>query len=494
MTIPANNIVTINPGVISAGGNPLALNGLILSKSLLIPTNTVQSFPSATAVRNFFGPASDEYAASLTYFQGFDGSTIKPGTLHFAPYVDTDRAAWLQSGSFANYSLAQLQAITAGTLIVTVDGVAFTSSSINLSAASSFSNAATLITAAFTGAGKPTATWDSINSTFALTSATAGATSVITFATGTISTGLKFTSATGAILSQGDVADTPATAMDNAKSRTQNWATFTTMWEPVIGAKEAFSDWVQTQNQRWCYVAWDTDAQAIVNGSTSNFGAVIKGLQTDGVVVVYNTLALAVLELGTVASLDFSATEGDSTIAFRSQAGFTPTVTDEQIANNLLANGYSFYGSYSTSNDTFNCIQNGQMAGKWQWMDVYINQIQLNNALQLALMTLMMSVKSIPYNERGYTQIRTAMTAPINNALNFGSIRRGVELTASQASQVNQQAGVKVDTTIAQQGYYLQIKTPGADVKAVRGSPIINLWYTDGGAVQKINVASIAIL
>ena len=41
--------------------------------------------------------------------------------------------------------LAQLQAIAAGTLTVTVDGVAHTSSSINLSAATSFSNAAEML-------------------------------------------------------------------------------------------------------------------------------------------------------------------------------------------------------------------------------------------------------------------------------------------------------------------------------------------------------------
>ena len=33
MTIPASDIVVVNPGVVGSGGNPLALNGVILSKS-----------------------------------------------------------------------------------------------------------------------------------------------------------------------------------------------------------------------------------------------------------------------------------------------------------------------------------------------------------------------------------------------------------------------------------------------------------------------------
>lgn len=493
MTIPASDIVQVNPGVISAGGNPLALNGLILSQNTIIPTMSAQSFVSSTAVKNFFGAASSEYAISLIYFQGFDNSTIKPGVLHFAPYVLTDRAAWVQSGSLSSLSLAQLQALT-GTLIVTVDGTTFTSSAINLTGAASFSAAATTIAAAFTGAGKPTCTWNPINSTFVLTSPTVGATSTIGYCTGTLATSLKFASATGALLSQGDIADTPTTAMDNAKAVTQNWVTFMTLWEPLLAAKQLFADWVQAQNQRYSYVVWDTDAQAIVANSTTCFGAVAKALAYDGIFVVYNTKELAAMTLGTVGSIDFSATNGRITFAFKSQSGFTPTVTDQQIAATLTANGYNFYAQYATSNNTFNWLYNGQTPGKWIWFDSFINQIQLNGAFQLALMTLLGNVKSIPYNEAGYSLIRAAMSSPINAALNFGTIRAGVALSPSAAAQVNQAAGLNIAGILAQQGYYLQVLDPGTIVRGNRGTPVINFWYTDGGAVQRIVVASTDIL
>lgn len=493
MTIPASDIVVVNPGVIGAGGSPLALNGVILSKNTLLPTSAVRSFASADAVHEFFGPSSDEYALAQTYFLGFDNSTIKPGTLLFAPYVATDRAAWLQSGSFAGVTLAELQTLT-GVLTVTVDGTPFTSSSINLSAVASFTAAATAIAAAFTGVGKPTCDWNPINSTFSLRSTTAGASSTIGYATGTLSAGLKFTSATGAILSQGDLADTPATAMDQVKAVTQNWATFMTIWEPVTADKTLFAVWTNAQNQRYAYVAWDTDAQAIVNGSLTNFGALAKAAEYDGVVVVYNTKELAAFTLGTVASIDFSRTNGRITAAFKSQSGFIPTVTDQQIGANLLANGYSFYGAYATANDQFNFMYNGQMAGKWLWLDTFVNQVYMNSQFQLALLSLLTSVKSIPYTQSGYSLIRAAMIDPIEAALNFGSIRAGVVMSSSEKAQVNQAAGLDVSTIIEQQGYYLQILDPGAQVRGNRGTPVINFWYTDGGAVQKITVASIDII
>ena len=31
-------------------------------------------------------------------------------------------------------------------------------------------------------------------------------------------------------------------------------------------------------------------------------------------------------------------------------------------------------------------------------------------------------------------------------------------------------------------------------VRGLRGTPVINFWYTDGGAVQKISLASINIM
>lgn len=494
MSIPASDIVTINPGVIDSGGNPLALNGVIMSQNLYLPTDAVRSFASAAAVSAFFGPSSTEYALAQIYFLGYDNKTQTPGKLFFAPYNLADRAAWLQSGSFAGVTLAQLNALTPGTLIISIDGVSFTSATINLSAAASFSAAAVLIAAAFTGTGHPGVTWDPITAAFKIQSTTAGASSTITYCTGTMKETLKFTSAAGAIISQGAALDTPATAMDNVVANTQNWCDFMTLWEPNLAAKELFAAWVNAQNQRYLYVAWDTDAAAIVNGSTASFGAVAIALEYSSVACVYNTAALAAFVLGCVASIDFTRTNARITAAFKHQSGFTPTVTDQQIAANLLENGYSFYGTYATANDDFNFLYNSNMAGQWKWIDTFVDQVYLNSQFQLALMTLLTQITSVPYNQEGYNLIRAAMQDPINQALNFGAIRNGIVLSELQKAQVNSAAGLDVASTIEAQGYYLQILDPGAQARGLRQTPVINFWYTDGGAVQKITVASIDIL
>jgi hypothetical protein len=492
MSIPASDIVVVNPGVVGSGGNPLALNGVILTQSALLPAAGVQSFASPDAVSAYFGPSSYELTLAKIYFLGFDNSRIKPGTLYFAPFANVARAGWLRSGSLAAMSLTELKALS-GTLIATVDGTLRTSGTINLSAATSFSNAATLIAAGFTGSPL-TCAWDAVSGTFTLTSVTTGAASSMTYATGTLATSLKMTSATGAVLSQGAIVDTPATAMDRVKAATQNWVDFMTTWEPDAANKVLFATWANSQNQRYAYVVWDTDAQAIVNGSTTCFGVVANTAKYDGVMPVYNTAELAAFVLGTVASIDFAQRNGRITAAFKSQSGFAATCTDQQTGANLLANGYSFYGIYATANDQFNFLYDGHMPGKWKWLDTFVNQVYLNSQFQLALLSLLTSVKSIPYNEAGYSLIRAAMADPIAAALNFGSIRAGVSMSMSQKAQVNQAVGLDVSSLIEQQGYYLQVLDPGAQVRGNRGTPVINFWYTDGGAVHKITVASIDIM
>lgn len=492
MTIPASNIVTVNPAVIGSGGSPLSLNGLVLSTSELLPVGSVQSFSSAGAVSDYFGPSSDEYAQALIYFAGTDNSTIKPGAMLFAPYAETDRAAWLQSGSFEGWTLTELQGLS-GTLLITVDGDAAESADINLATATSFSNACTIIAAAFTGENF-TVTWNATNSRFYFTSDSAGDASTITFGTGTFATALKLTAATGAILSQGLDADTPTTAMDAVLAASTNWCLFTTMWEPEIADKTLFAEWVSAQNSRFGYVQWDTDEQAIANGSTTCFGYLAMQAEYDMVLSVYNTLDLATFALSAVACIDFSRTNARITTAFKHQSGFGVTVTDDQISENLLANGYSFYGSYGTGNDTFNFFYNGQISGQYLWLDTFVNQVYLNSQLQLALISLLTALTSIPYNQAGYALIRSAMLDPILAHVRFGGIRAGVTLSQSQRAQVNMQAGADVASAIETQGWYLQILDPGAQARGLRQTPVINFWYTDGGAVQQITLASIDII
>ena len=196
---------------------------------------------------------------------------------------------------------------------------------------------------------------------------------------------------------------------------------------------------------------------------------------------------------GTCAAIDFTEHNGRITFAFKNQAGLAPTCTDATSALNLKANGYNYVGAFATANDQFNFLYQGSVSGEFLWFDSYVNQIQLNNQLQLAMMVLLTTAKSIPYNNAGYALVRAAALDPILQALDFGSIRAGVTLSQAQIAEVNDAAGVKIDNTLFQQGWFFQVRDATAQVRAARQSPPCTLWYMDGQSIQQINIASINV-
>lgn len=345
-----------------------------------------------------------------------------------------------------------------------------------------------------------TVAYDSVSGAFIITSGITGPASSVDFATGSTAASLFLTQVTGAVLSQGAAATTPGAFMDQITQLTQNWATFMTQSDPDGGSgnaqKQAFAAWVNDQNDRWMYVAADTDITPTESDdATTSLGNILAAANSSGTCCVYdpNAQNIAAFVCGTAASIDFDAANGRITFAFRGQTGLVAGVTDETTAANLIANGYNFYGAYATAAQQFLEFQPGSVSGPFEWADTYVDQIWFNNALQLALMELLINSNSIPYNQFGYEQIKAACNDPINAALNAGVIRAGVVLSAAQIAEVNAAAGVKISDVVQNQGWYLQVVDPGPIVRQARQSPVINLWYTDGGAVQQIVLASIAI-
>jgi hypothetical protein len=492
-SIPASQLVNVIPGVLGAGGNPLTLNAVFLTSDNSIPVGTVKSFATLTDVQNWFGPASAEAALAAVYFNGFNGATTLPGLLYFMQYATAVVGAYLRSGALTGMTLAQLQAFS-GTITTVVNGVSSVSAAINLASATSFSNAAALIQTGIQ-AGTPSSTatcsYDSQRNAFVIRSSTTGPTSTIAFATGALATSLKFTSALGACLSQGANASTPSGAVTSLVAQTQNWVSLMTVFEPITADKVLFAQAIDALGQRYMYVGWDTDVTPTTGAAPTSFAVLTASL--NGRVAVWGPADKAAFICGTTAAIDFDATNGRITYAYKALSSLTADVTDATVAQNLLANGYNFYGSYATANDQFMFLQNGQISGSWKWIDAYVNQIKLNSDLQLAFTTLLAQSKSVPYVTRGYDTVRAAALDPINSHLLFGSIVAGVSISQSQRAQVNTAAGVPIADSLVSRGWYLQILDANSITRGLRGSPPMTLWYTDGGSIQKINLASIDV-
>ena len=117
-----------------------ALDRLFLIADNTVPTSSVLSFQSATAVANYFGVISLEASLANEYFA--DGA---PATMLFARYGFGGARPHLFGANIIDLTLAQLQSIS-GALSIAFDGYTY-SGSINLSG-ESFSGAASAIQAA----------------------------------------------------------------------------------------------------------------------------------------------------------------------------------------------------------------------------------------------------------------------------------------------------------------------------------------------------------
>ncbi len=344
--------------------------------------------------------------------------------------------------------------------------------------------------------------YDSTSGSFYFTSGISGSASVAAYATGAIAPSLFMTSATGATLSQGANGVTPSAFMSNLIQITQNWVSFWTIFDPDDGAgntnKLAFCAWVSAQNNRYVYLCWDSDPNPTTQTpATTSLGYLCStnGNNYAGVHLIYDPLntGLAPFTAGSIASLNFGATNGRTTFAFRTQSGLAATVTNAQVAANLLSNGYNFYGAYATANQTFVFYYNGSVTGPFQWLDSFANQVYMNSQFQLDLIELLTTVNSIPYNSAGYALIQAACMSTIVQMLNFGGIRAGVPLSSLQVADVNMQAGFRIDDVLFAQGWFFWVAPATPQVRQARGTPPCYFWYLDGQSVQAIVLSSIEL-
>lgn len=495
MAIPLKNIVQINPGVLTASGSALDLNGLILTDSEYAPTGAVLSFTSPDDVALYFGSSSVESAMASIYFQGYKNASRTPGEVLFSRYNSTAIAAFLRSGSLASLTLAELKLLS-GVLTLTIDATSVTTANITLTSATSFNSAADTIENAInavSSAAQVTVSWDTTTKSFIITSSSTGLASTLTFATGTLSTGLKLTSATGAVLSQGADAAVVNDLFTAIKAKGDNWAGFSTTFYPDATEALAFSSWVSAQSDRYFYVMIDNSGEALNNGSTDCLAYQVINASYANVVPVYGQLSHAASVLGYAASLNFDQLNGRRSLAFRVLDGLMADVSSNADYAALIANGYNFYGTYAANNISTEQWYPGSITGDYKWLDAFVGQVWLNANLQSDVITLFQSETYLPYGTAGRSAIEVCMTSTIEQFKSWGGITPGITLDDSQIQAIKNATGSDPTNVLNAKGYLVYIGEFTAQMRAARTSPIAYLWYDDGGFIQKLTLNSIAV-
>lgn len=365
---------------------------------------------------------------------------------------------------------------------------------------------------------EPVVSYDSLAGAFYAISSTTGTASTIDYATGAAATSLKLTLATGATESQGAIAATPSTFMTGIVASNPNFVNFQTIFDPDAGSGNAnkllFAAWANTQNNKYAYLCEDADITPTESTAATTSLGYILGSTNSGPTVplyvpAYETYHLAAFAGGYAASINWDAPNGRASLAYKSQAGLTPTVSDETALVNLQANHYNAYAAVSKRGASWEYMFPGSVTGIFSWYDSWLNQVWLNDQVQTALMTLLTSIGSIPFTATGANQLRLTMAgganppitttpqSPVAKALYNGVINVGVALSAEQQqvvyNLVGQTNGASAVQSLQTQGWYLYIPVPTATSRGARIWPGIILLYTDGGSVNQINISSLAV-
>jgi hypothetical protein len=473
------------------------MNGLVFSHNPIISTDkTVLEFGSVAQVGAYFGPDSEEYTASVTYFTGYTNKFTAPRKFFVARRVDEAVSGWMRTGPYLG-TLAALKAVTDGAFGMTIDGTTQNITGVDLSAATSFSDVAAILTAL--DSLSATVTYSSLNRAFTVTSDLTGAGHDVSYATspatGTdLATLLNATQALGAVTSSSSDAMSVNAQMIAIRKESENWVTFTTLWEPTIDEMLELSGWASA-NYGWMYVAYTTDPLTPIQDSEVDPASVLKASRNEYTAIVYGSIEYAMFIMGTVASIAWRRLNGTITLAFKRGPGLAPYVTDESQAQVLESKNCNYFGNFATRNAEFVFLYNSCLTNSiYGFIDPLINSIWLNNMLQRAIMDGLALAGRVPYNERGYTKIRSWMMDPIKAALNNAAIEPGISLSEAQKTELINEAGFDISGELDDHGYFIQILDPGADVRARRESPICNLWYTYASSVQRIELASTAVL
>jgi hypothetical protein len=498
-------------GTCTSSGTTLTLGGVtdgyLAAGDLVSGTDTTNSLPAGCyIVKQLTGTAGGAAGATFQL-----SAAATPGNLTSCTVTGTSTVldvTHVASGSLAIGQTVTGSTVASGTLITgQLTGSAGAVGTYSMSGA-----AQGVASESMTGvATAPLVTYDSVSGAFVITSGITGAPSSAAFATGTLSASLLLTSATGAVLSQGAAPAVPATFMNALLIVNASWTGFMTAFDPDGGSgnsvKQAFAAWKNSQNSRFCYVCWDTDATPTNTlPATSSLGYILNQNGDSGTALIWegSDLNHAAFILGSIASINFNQTNGRISFAYKAQPGLVASVTDPTAGGNLAGNpqavgsngnGYNFVGAYGAANANFVWFQRGFCTGPFAWLDSYINQVWLNYGFQQALLALQQASNSVPYDTAGYTAIEAALGDQVQLGLNFGAFGPPAPgtLSQSQINAVNASAGKIIAPALVAQGYYLNIQPANPVVKAARTSPNITFFYIDNGSIQSLNLSSVAL-
>jgi hypothetical protein len=448
----------------------------------------IRSYTMLEDVATDFGLSAPEYLAAVLFFEQMP----RPTTMMIGRWA-REATSGLIYGGASSAVLADWTAITTGSLKVTIDGVARTATSMDFSAATTFTGIAAIIDAAF--ASWANVTWDGTN--FIITSLTTGASSTVGYsltpASGTdVGSLMKMKIAEAYPPVDGITGETPAECAQILADKSAVWfgLSFADQGEgeggttPLISVAEHLdvAALIEGLSIRRMYAVTTWDVQTLDSGYTDDFAYQAEALAYKRTFTQYSSSNhyAAVSAFARGFAVNFSANNSVITLMYKQEPGITAEVITETQAQTLATKKCNVFVEYV--NDTA-ILQNGVMASG-DFFDVIHCLSWYEDAVQNAVYNLLYTSKTkIPQTDAGQNMILTTIAGVCKEAVNNGMVAPGT-WNADGFGQL--QRGDYLP-----QGYYIYTSPMALQNQAIRetrAAPPIQVAIKLAGAIHTVDV------
>ncbi len=479
--------------------------GCCLTRNVLIlTTSKIKKFTSLANVGLFFGTASEEYKQASIYFKASTASPQKPPYIYFGRYIDAVYAPYVRSQTFKNVIslLPAIKLITAGSITITIDATDYVTSTINLSSATSISNACSLIQAAVVAAHATlttlSLTFNTTLNNFTLTSGETGVSATMGYcADSNIATLLGLTQATAAYLSQGVDALTPT---ENMVSLSNDWQDTANFWaidnlgDTTTDTQVEIAKFANDRNDSCAYLISSSDSAMVSDNDTTSIFYILSSLGYKNTAVQYEASGVKISPFiaGLFAAADYTQDNSAITAAFKSQDGLPYSISITAEAQILTDKGVNYYGIYKLTGGAaqFTFLQPGKILGEWQYLDNLMAQIYLARNLQLQLASYFTTVTEVTNDTNGQSSVRGIMVSVLEQCIDNKIISKGqiFDKTVQQELQTNY--GIST-TELTNNGYLIQVNAATTLERQTRTSPPWWIFYVKGSAIQKLPIYTV---
>lgn len=452
MAISQNKYINIVSAV--GGGETIRqrdLMGRVFTANYLAPVGQVIEFTGGSAIAlenigDYFGVTSDEYAFASKYFQP-NKKGMSPQKISFSGVSTSDTSAMIIG--VRGVKLADVQAITAGTLSLTVNGTLKEYDNINLSSATNFNGVATALTSIVTSDGLAVE-YETETGRFNIKTVTAGEEQVLGFAEGSVAELLGWTESDGVLVEGHDGMTALETVVDS-EGLSNNFFSFCFLGVELDNNDiTGLAEWVNTQNVKYLFSLGVTpsNAETIAN-LVKNYDGVALTLD------IYDEMA-EFMPMSRIASIDYTRPNSAISMFYQQFNGVNASVNKTSVAQEYDALRVNYYGATSQAGQEVLFYQNGVLQGSITDMGVYANEAWLKDSFVTGILNMRLALDTLPANNVGVGMVISSMMETINLSLYNGVTMPGKTLNNTQKAYITEITGDS-DAWMAVQsnGYYL---------------------------------------